>query len=39
MDTNSITTAIQSHKDVDLDIDLGTLLASDYNTLDTKTLK
>jgi len=27
------------HKDVELDIDLGTLLASDYNTLDVKTLK
>ncbi|XP_011862248.1 PREDICTED: ribosome biogenesis regulatory protein homolog [Vollenhovia emeryi] len=27
------------HKDVELDIDLGTLLASDYNTLDAKTLK
>ncbi|XP_050463189.1 ribosome biogenesis regulatory protein homolog [Cataglyphis hispanica] len=27
------------HKDVELDIDLGTLLASDYNTLDMKTLK
>lgn len=40
MDTKSITTSIQSHKDdKDLDIDLGTLLASDYNALDTKTLK
>lgn len=27
------------HKDVELDIDLGTLLASDYNTLNVKTLK
>lgn len=27
------------HKDVDLDIDVGTLLASDYNTLDIKTLR
>lgn len=27
------------HKDVELDIDLGTLLASDYNPLDAKTLK
>ncbi|XP_024887842.1 ribosome biogenesis regulatory protein homolog [Temnothorax curvispinosus] len=27
------------HKDVELDIDLGTLLASDYNPLDAKTLE
>ncbi|XP_012538695.1 ribosome biogenesis regulatory protein homolog [Monomorium pharaonis] len=27
------------HKDVELEIDLGTLLASDYNVLDAKTLK
>ncbi|KAL6263185.1 hypothetical protein P5V15_005985 [Pogonomyrmex californicus] len=27
------------HKDVELDIDLGTLLASDYNTLDAKALR
>ncbi|XP_032688946.1 ribosome biogenesis regulatory protein homolog [Odontomachus brunneus] len=27
------------HKDVDLDIDVGTLLASDYNNLDIKTLR
>ncbi|XP_014486293.1 PREDICTED: ribosome biogenesis regulatory protein homolog [Dinoponera quadriceps] len=27
------------HKDVELDIDLGTLLATDYNTLDVKTLR
>lgn len=27
------------HKDIELDIDLGTLLASDYNALDVKTLK
>lgn len=42
MDTKSITSSITSnqlHKDVDLDFDLGTLLASDYNTLDIKALK
>lgn len=27
------------HKDVELDIDLGNLLASDYNPLDVKTLR
>lgn len=27
------------HKDVELDIDVGSLLASDYNSLDAKTLK
>jgi len=27
------------HKDVELDIDLGTLLASDYNPLDAKAFK
>lgn len=31
--------SILVHKDIDLDIDLGTLLASDYNALDIKTLK
>lgn len=27
------------HKDVDLDIDVGILLASDYNTLDKKAFR
>lgn len=31
--------SIKVHKDVELDIDPGTLLASDYNPLDAKTLK
>lgn len=31
--------SILVQKDVELDIDLGTLLASDYNALDIKTLK
>lgn len=31
--------SIDVHKDVELDVDLGTLLASDYNTFDVKTLR
>jgi len=31
--------SIKVHKNVELDIDLGTLLASDYNDLDMKALK
>jgi len=31
--------SIKVHKNVELDIDLGTLLASDYNVFNTKALK
>ena len=30
---------ITVHKDVELDIDVGTLLASDYNTFDNKSFR